>query len=104
MAFKLTKEETGTFTGKEGETVHIGVESDAPASTVHIIYGGDLDGEAPFEFTIKPGRKKLLIAAVGAKNSQKMRVIEIDGDETRVLKKFIWSSNHFHTTLNIEGV
>ncbi|HYR83801.1 MAG TPA: hypothetical protein VE422_06965 [Terriglobia bacterium] len=104
MACKLTKQDNGSFRGDNGAVVTVGLRSDEPASTVRIIYAGEEDGEAPFEFTLKPGKSKLLIAALGIKNNQKMRVVELDGVTECPLKTFFWSSTHFHTTLDIEGV
>ena len=103
MACSLTRLEDGSFRGKNGATVRVDIRSQDPASTVRIIYAGEEDGEAPFEFTIKPGKTKLLIAALGVENNQRMSVVELDGASECALKTFFWSSTHFHTTLDIEG-
>lgn len=104
MACKLTRQPDGSFQGKSDAKVQVDIRSDQPASTVRIIYAGVQDGDAPFEFKIKSGMNKLLIAAVGVKNDQRMRVVEVDGKNECHLRNFFWSSTHFHTTLDIEGV
>jgi hypothetical protein len=104
MACKLTREEDGSFTGRNGQTVQVDVRSEDTASTVRIIYAGEDDGDAPFEFTIKPGRNKLLVAALGVDDNQRMRVVELDGDTVCPLKTFFWSTTNFHTTLDINGI
>lgn len=103
MACKLTRQADGSFQGETGANVQVDVRSNQPASTVRIIYAGDQDGDAPFEFTIKSGKNKLLIVAVGVTNDQKMRVVEVDGQNECHLRNFFWSSTHFHTALDIEG-
>jgi hypothetical protein len=103
MACKLTRIPGGTFTARAGAKVEVDVRSDEPASTVRIIYAGDQDGEAPFEFTVKEGRHLLLVVALGVNNQQRMNVVEVDGEDDCQLKRFSWSTSRFHTTLPIEG-
>ena len=104
MACKLTRQADGSFQGKTGAKVQVDVRSDSAASAVRIAYAGEQDGEPPFEFKIKSGRNKLLVVALGVKNDQLMRVVEVDGANDCHLRNFFWSSTHFHTTLDIEGV
>jgi hypothetical protein len=103
MACTLIRQDDGTFAGKRGRTVRVDVQSDRPASVVRISYAGEQDGTAPFEFTVKPGRQKLLITALGVDNDQRMKVVEIAAGQPCHLKNFFWSATHFHTTLDIVG-
>lgn len=104
MARCLIRQSDGTFRGATGTMVRLEIRSDRPASTVRLFYAGDEDGEPPFEIRIRPGRNKLLVAALGAEDGQRLRVVEVDGAVDAHLKNFFWSSTHFHTTLDIEGV
>lgn len=104
MACKLTNME-GVFEGAAGETVTIEVRSEQPAEVVKIFYAGETDGEPPFQFQIKEGLHKLLVAAVGLEAGQKIRVVEVDAQGNECdLRNFFWSPDHFHTTLDIAGV
>jgi hypothetical protein len=93
----------GVFVGAAGRKVRVDVRSDQPATLVQLIYAGELDGVPPFEFTIKKGRQKLLIAAAGVVGDQRMKIVELSGAEVCPLRNFFWSTTHFHTTLDIEG-
>ena len=104
MPCVLKRRPDGVFVGPTGKKVQVDIDSDQPASTVRIIYAGEQDGEAPFEFKIKAGLQVLLIVAVGVANDQLMRVMEVSGTQRCPLRKFFWSSTHFHTALEIEGV
>lgn len=104
MGCVLKRQGDGSFQGKTGRKIQVDVRSTQPASTVRIIYAAEQDGVTPFELTIKAGRQKLLIAALGVVNDQRMRVVEVADPEDCHLKNFFWSSTHFHTTLDIEGV
>lgn len=103
MPAKL-KEHHGTFRAPVGSTITVEVRSDKPASTVRIIYAGQHDGAAPFQFTVKPGVNKLLAAAIGVRDGQEMRLVELDGAVENALRSFFWTSTSFHTTVNIEGI
>lgn len=94
----------GVFVGKVGRKVRVDVLSEQPASLVQLIYAGELDGKAPFEFTVQKGRQKLLIVAAGVDGDQRMRIVELlEDDEVCQLRNFFWSTTHFHTMLDIEG-
>jgi hypothetical protein len=104
MPCVLRRRDDGVFEGPTGKKVRVDVVSAQPAATVRLIYAGEQDGEAPFEFKIKPGAQKLLIVALGVTNDQVMHVVEVSGNQNCPLRKFFWSSTHFHTMLDIEGV
>jgi hypothetical protein len=108
MACTLERRDDGVFEGKTGRTIQIDIDSDQPAALVKLFYGGDLDGEAPFEFKIRKGPQKLLVVAAGVEsdeeNTQHMRIVERSGGEDCFLRHFFWTPKHFHTTLDIEGV
>lgn len=104
MACKLVRQPGGTFTAPAGSKITIAVRSDQPARTVRITYAGEQDGDAPFEFRVRKGRNLLLVVAVGVAQDQRMLVVEVDGATDCPLKRFSWSSTHFHTTLPVEGV
>jgi hypothetical protein len=104
MPCVLRRRADGVFEAPAGKKVQVDVQSAQPATTVRLIYAGEQDGEAPFEFKIKAGRQKLLIVALGVTDDQMMRVVEVSGTTSCPLRKFFWSNTHFHTTLDIEGV
>jgi hypothetical protein len=104
MACVLKRQDDGSFRGKAGRTIQVDVRSTLPATTVRIVYAAEQDGVPPFEFTIKAGRQKLLVLALGVTNDQRIRIVEVSDPEDCHLKNFFWSSTHFHTTLDIEGV
>lgn len=97
------RQSDGVFVGTTGRKIRIDVQSQAEASLVKLMYAGELDGEPPFEFTIKAGRQKLLIAAIGVDDDQLMKIVELSGGDACFLRNFFWSTTHFHTTLDIEG-
>ena len=104
MACSLKRRQSdGVFVGRVGTKVRVDLQSDQPATLVQLIYAGDLDGTTPFEFTIKKGLQKLLIVATGIVGDQRIKVVELSGDEICHLRNFFWSTTHFHTTLDIEG-
>lgn len=104
MACNLKRRQSdGVFVGTTGRKVRVDVESEQPAKLVQLIYAGEVDGTAPFEFTIQEGQQKLLVVAVGVEGDQLMRIVELSGDEVCFLRNFFWSTTHFHTTLDIEG-
>ena len=104
MARILSRQPDGSFKGKSGKNVQIRVRSsEGAAGTVRIVYAGEQDGKAPFNFTIKKEKHKLLVIAVGVEKVQRMQVVEVDGSEEYKLKHFYWSPAHFHTTLDIQG-
>lgn len=103
MACKMTRERGGSFTAPIGSKITIDIRSDQPAETVRIIYGGEQDGETPFEFRVKGGKHALLVVALGAKQDQRMTLVELSGQQECALKRFTWSSTHFHTAINVEG-
>jgi uncharacterized OsmC-like protein len=104
MACSLKRRQSdGVFVGTAGRKVRVDVQSEQPAELVQLIYAGEVDGAPPFEFTIKKGQQKLLIVAVGVDSDQRMKIVELSGDEVCPLRNFFWSTTHFHTTLDIEG-
>ena len=104
MACSLKRRQSdGVFVGTAGRKARVDVQSEQPATLVQLIYAGELDGTPPFEFTIQKGRQKLLIAAAGVVGDQRMKIVELSGDEVCHLRNFFWSTTHFHTTLDIEG-
>jgi len=104
MACKLKRRQSdGVFVGDAGVKVRVDVQSEEPAALVQLIYAGELDGTAPFEFTIRKGRQKLLIAAAGVDSDQLMKIVELSGSDACHLRNFFWSTTHFHTTLDVEG-
>jgi hypothetical protein len=103
MACKLTRKPGGTFVAAVGSKIVVDVRSDRPAATVRIAYAGEQDGEAPFEFRLKKGRHMLLVVALGLNREDIMTVVEVDDEDDCPLKRFAWSSEHFLTTLAIEG-
>src|SRR5215510_3465731 len=106
MACVLKQQTNGSVQGPTGATVTVAVRSKQTASTVQIFYAGTQDGQAPFQFTIQQGLNKLLIAALGVTNGQRMSVVEVDGaqDCNPPLQIFFWSSTSFFTALDIVGV
>lgn len=104
MACSLKRRQSdGVFVGTTGRKVRVDVESEQPAALIHLTYAGEGDDTAPFEFTIQKGQQKLLVVAAGVEDDQLMRIVELSGDEVCFLRKFFWSTTHFHTTLDIEG-
>jgi hypothetical protein len=104
VACILKRRDDGVFVGKTGRTVELGIRSAQPAGVVRLIYAGTEDGAAPFTFTIKPGRHKLLVIAIGVvAGVQLIKVVEDPAGGDCHLKNFFWSPTHFHTTLDIEG-
>ena len=105
MACNLTRQPDGSFQGKIGSKIQIVVRSDENAAEiVRLFYAGEQDVDAPYEFEIKADKNKLLIVAIGVKDDQRMRIVELEGSCECHLKNFFWSSTHFHTTLDIVGV
>ena len=94
MACKLSRHKR-VFRGDTGSTVQVAVRSGSPASTVRIVYAGQPDGRSPFTFTIKEGKNKLLVQALGCDNGQRMTVVEVDDAKDCRLKNFRWSGNNF---------
>ena len=104
MACKLKRRQSdGVFVGDTGSKIRVDVRSEAPAALVQLIYAGEVDGTTPFEFTIRKGPQKLLIAAAGVDGDQLMKIVELSGSDVCHLRNFFWSTTHFHTTLDIEG-
>lgn len=103
MSCKLTRKAGGTFTAPVGSKIEVAIRSDDPAATVRITYGGEQDGESPFEFRVKKARTLLLVVALGATQDQRMALVEVAGGEECVLKRFTWSSHNFYTAIAIEG-
>jgi hypothetical protein len=104
MACTLKRRKSdGVFVGTTGSKVRVDLQSEQPATLVQMIYAGEIDGTAPFEFTIQKGRQKLLIVAAGVDSDQRMKIVELAGTEVCHLRNFFWSTAHFHTTLDIEG-
>lgn len=104
MARQLTRQDDGSFQGNTNAIVQVDLRSEQPASIVRIVYAGEQDGAAPFEFRIKAGVNKLLLVALGVSDSQKMELVEADGANDWHLRNFFWSKTNFHATLEIEGV
>jgi hypothetical protein len=104
VARKLTRQDDGSFQGKTNATIQVDIRSEQPASMVRIVYGGEQDGAAPFEFQIRSGVNKLLVVALGVSEGQKMELVEADGASDWHLRNLFWSKTNFHTTLDIEGV
>jgi hypothetical protein len=106
MACVLRRRQDGVFEGKTGATVTIEVTSTQPSRVVHLFYAGVHDGAAPFHITIRPGKNKLLVVAVGTAAggvTQRMTIIEA-GSPPCPLRLFFWSTTNFSTMLDIEGV
>lgn len=106
MACVLRRRPDGVFEGTTGATVAIDLTSNQPSRLVHLFYAGEHDGTAPFQFTIRPGKNKLLVVAVGtavAGLTQRMVIIEA-GSPPCPLRLFFWSTTNFSTMLDIEGV
>jgi hypothetical protein len=92
LSLSTTGEEN--FLAKSGSKVTIAVKAigDARAEILHIQYAGDpLDDEEPFEFTVKPGPKRLSLLIEASKPGASLQIIESCGDdEPQVLDSFFF--------------
>ena len=78
------------FTGDTGceTTLTIKAPRGAAAEILHIRYAGtEIDAEAPFEFTIKQGRRMLIVLFACSKPGAVLQLVEVCGAAEQVIDR-----------------
>jgi hypothetical protein len=89
MAFKLERQNEGTWEGESGATVTLDIRSEQPAQVVRIVYAGKEDNTSPFQFNIRKNLAAALVIALGVKNGQEVEIHEVDGVRSQVQKPIL---------------
>lgn len=101
---KISTSPTVDFEGVAGASVTLKVTSqDADAEIIHVRYADDDFSNPPFQFTLKPGKNKLVVLAEASEAGALLELREDCGGSDQVLTTFHYDPSNPARGYTIKG-